>query len=216
MTWQELSRPIVSGMPVWPGDEPVSVERTDRLDRGDLANVTRLSMSAHAGTHVDAPRHFMPKGRGVEGLDLDALIGPAHLADARGLSGDLGPRELAGLGIPRGTERLLVRTHDGDLWAEGPYSETTLGISAGGARWLIDHRIRLVGVDHMSVAPIAEPEATHLLLLGEGVAVVEGLDLSSLDTGGYDLIVLPLLLYGADGAPARAVARPRPAGEPSA
>ncbi len=209
MDWRELSRPIVSGMPVWPGDEAVEVERTGRLDRGDLANVTRLSMTAHAGTHVDAPNHFMPGGDGVEALPLDALIGPAHLADARGVSGDLGPRELAGLDIPRGTRRLLVRTHDGDLWAEGPYTETAPGISPGGARWLIDHRIRLVGVDQMSVAPVDEPERTHLLLLGEGVVVVEGLDLSSLDPGGYDLVVLPLLLYGADGAPARAVARPR-------
>jgi arylformamidase len=163
-------------------------------------------MGAHTGTHVDAPAHFVPGGSGVDLLDLEALVGPAlvvHALEADALTADL----LAGLEIPPHTERLLVRTRNSDRWArpELGFDEDFVGVTQDGAHWLVARGVRLVGVDHLSVGPFADPVPTHHVLLRAGVVVVEGLDLSEIAPGVYQFVCLPLRVVGADGAPARAI-----------
>jgi arylformamidase len=206
MQIHDISLPISESLVGWPGDPPIRITQASHLDRGDEATVTRLDMGAHTGTHVDAPAHFVPGGSGVDGLDLNVLVGPALVVDAReadALSEDV----LEALPIPTGTERVLFRTRNSDLWARGEpeFHEGFVAITEGGAHWLIERGVRLVGVDYLSVAPFDAVTPTHRALLHAGVVAIEGLDLSGIEPGTYQLVCLPLKIVGGDGAPARAI-----------
>ena len=203
----DISLSITESLVVWPGDPPIRITQPHHLDRGDSATVTRLDMGAHTGTHVDAPAHFISGGSGVDTLDLDVLVGPArvvHALEADALSADV----LAALPIPPGTERVLFRTRNSELWARKfahEFAEDFIAITEDGARWLIAHGARLVGVDYLSVGPFHAAAPTHQTLLRAGLIPVEGLNLSGVAPGMYQLVCLPLKIVGADGAPARAI-----------
>jgi arylformamidase len=202
----DISLPISESLVVWPGDPPIRITQPHHLDRGDEATVTRLDMGAHTGTHVDAPAHFVPGGSGVDTLDLNVLVGPALIIDAREADA-LSAAVLETLPIPTGTERVLFRTRNSDLWARGEpeFHEDFVAITEDGARWLIERGVRLVGVDYLSVAPFDAVTPTHRALLRAGVVAIEGLDLSGIGPGAYQLVCLPLKIVGTDGAPARAI-----------
>lgn len=206
MRIHDISLPISESLVVWPGDPPIRITQRLHLDRGDVATVSRLDMGAHTGTHVDAPAHFISGGSGVDLLDLDLLVGPAlvvHALEADALTADV----LAGLAIPPGTERLLFRTRNSERWARGEhdFDEDFAAITEDGARWLVQRGVQLVGIDYLSVGPFHELVATHQILLHAGLIAVEGLDLSEIAPGVYQLFCLPLKLVGGDGAPARTI-----------
>jgi arylformamidase len=196
----DVSIPIRERMIVYQGDPEPRIEHVQRISEGDEANVTRIELGAHTGTHVDAPVHFIDGAEGVETLPLEALVGEAEVVDATALDGDLDAGALRGLGLPD-AERLLFRTRNSDLWERESFSPDFVGITPDGADVLRERGVRLVGVDYLSVGG---PEA-HRRLLGAGIVVVEGLDLRRVEPGGYRLLCLPLLLDGSDGAPARVV-----------
>ncbi len=202
----DISLPISESLIVWPGDPPVNITQPFHLARGDTVTVSHLSISAHTGTHVDAPAHFILGGSGVDTLDLNVLVGPALVVEATEsdvLSADV----LQGLPIPPGTERVLFHTRNSDRWARGErkFSEDFVAITQDGARWLVAEAIQLVGVDYMSVAPFGAEAPTHQTLLSAGVVLVESLNLSGIAPGVYQLVCLPLKIVGIDGAPARAI-----------
>jgi arylformamidase len=206
MRIHDISLPISESLVVWPGDPAIRITQPSHLDKGDVATVTRLDMSAHTGTHVDAPAHFISGGWGVDTLDLNVLVGPAlvvHALEADALTAAV----LAGLPIPPGTERLLFRTRNSDRWARGEreFDKDFVAITEDGARWLVERGVRLVGVDCLSVGPFDEPVPTHRILLEAGVIAVEGLNLSNIAPGLYQFVCLPLKIVGGDGAPARAI-----------
>lgn len=202
----DISLPISELLTVWPGDPPVHITQSSHLDRGDAATVSQLDISSHSGTHVDAPAHFIAGGSGVDALDLRVLVGMALVVHAPQV-GTLTAEALEGLDIPPGTERLLFRTRNSEHWAQagGAFDEDFVAISEDGARWLVERGIRLVGVDYLSVGPFSETVPTHHVLLGAGVVAVEGLNLSQVPPGWYQLVCLPLKIAGGDGAPARAI-----------
>jgi arylformamidase len=202
----DISLPISESLVVWPGDVRVRIAQSAHLDRGDDFTVSHLRMSVHTGTHVDAPAHVVRGGAGVDTLDLNVLAGPAlvvHVFEADALSVEV----LEGLSIPSGTERVLFRTRNSEHWDGGQAEFWTdyVGITADGARWLIERGARLVGVDYLSVAPFDDPVSTHQILLGAGLIAVEGLDLGDIAPGLYQLVCLPLKIAGGDGAPVRAI-----------
>lgn len=202
----DISLPVFETMPVWPGDPGVQLTLRSSLDRGDNATVTQVSMSAHAGTHVDAPRHFIQGGAGVDALDLNVLIGPALVVQATDVD-LIGAALLDSLSIPAGIRRVLFHTRNSELWA---YGERTFwrdyaALAEDGAKWLVDRGVRLVGIDYLSVAPFSDTRTTHRLLLGAGVILLEGLNLTGIAPGEYQLCCLPLKIRGCDGAPARAI-----------
>ncbi|MFQ5418927.1 MAG: cyclase family protein [Anaerolineae bacterium] len=202
----DISLIISPSLPVWPGDPAVQMSQPVSLERGDVCTVTRLDISAHTGTHVDAPAHFVPGGAGVDSLDLNVLIGPAWVTavpDVPAITAEV----LASLAIPAGTTRLLCKTRNSERWArkETTFATDFVAITSDGADWLLAHGIRLVGVDYLSVSPFHDTIPTHEILLGAGVIPLEGLNLTAVSPGAYDLVCLPLKLAGADGAPARAV-----------
>ena len=206
MTIYDITLTITPTLPVWPGDPPVRLSQPSHLERGDICTITRLDISAHTGTHLDAPAHFIRGGATVESLDLHTLIGPALVVDARGC-GHLTAGTLEALAIPPGVPRLLLRTDNSALWQRGQttFTENFVAIEPSGAHWLVQRGVRLVGIDYLSVAPFDDGVPTHQILLGAGVIAVEGLNLSAIEPGEYQLICLPIKIGGSDGAPCRAV-----------
>ena len=210
MGWQDISVPIRSGMVTFEGDPLVHLERSSSMADGAICNVSRLDFGVHSGTHVDAPVHFIDGAAGIEAVGLDVLVGPALVVEARQVVGQFDRVAIDGLAIPRGTERLLFRSRNSELWNKPTFDGSFSGVTQDGAEALIDLGLRLVGIDYLSIAPFGNPTPTHVALLGAGVVVLEGLDLREVEPGAYDLICLPLRIPGSDGGPARAIVRRRP------
>jgi arylformamidase len=202
----DISVPLHSGMPVWPGSSEFRLTQVESLEKGDSANVSKLECEVHAGTHIDAPRHFLPEGVTTEALPLGILMGRAFVAffpDA----GAIMAEHLAGLEVPLDLERLLLRTRNSELWREGVNEFRTdyAALTPDAARWIVERGIKLVGIDYLSIERYGEGSTVHQSLLKSNVVILEGLNLSDVEPGIYNLICLPLMLVGAEGAPARAV-----------
>ena len=207
--WVDISVPLQTGLVRWPGDPPFKIRRIADLARGDACNVSVLSLPAHLGTHLDAPLHFLANGPAIDRLPLDATLGPARVVNIRSRTA-VSVEELRGHRIRRG-ERLLLRTRNsGRAWWRQRFRRDFVHVTRDAAGYLAERRVRCLGIDCLSVgAPTPEGEEVHRILLGAGIWIIEGLDLSKVMPGRYRLICLPLRLVGGDGAPARAVLRRR-------
>lgn len=193
-------------LPTWPGDPKVSIERFSKIEEGEDANVSRLDISVHTGTHVDAPFHFVDGGRTVDQLLLNDLIGPAQVVELPEEVEKIDAVMVGGAGIIPGTRRVLFKTQNSKLWSHtDEFQENFVAITADGAEELVKLGIRLVGVDYLSVAPFDDPVPTHRILLSNQVIAIEGVNLTDVPAGHYELICLPMKLEGCDGAPARVV-----------
>ncbi|KAK9806279.1 hypothetical protein WJX72_008411 [[Myrmecia] bisecta] len=178
---------------------------------GDDANLSIIKLSAHTGTHVDAPGHFLhdayQTGIGVESLSLDMLNGLALLVEIppdTNITADA----LQALHIPEGTRRLLFKTtsSERDLLFKPAFDPSYTAMDKEGAEWLVGHTdVQLVGIDYVSIAVFEDQTGPHRVLLGEGIIPVEGLYFKGVEPGFYNLHCLPLKLIASDGAPARCV-----------
>ncbi|MDY7224752.1 cyclase family protein [Hyalangium rubrum] len=208
--WIDVSVPLRTGMVHWPDNPPVKIERVMDLERGDVASVSSMAMGVHTGTHMDAPAHFQRGGVGIDRMPLDATLGLARVIEIQD-SVSIKRAELEAASLQPG-ERVLFRTRNSErCWQTDAFIEDFVFISRDAAAYLAERRVRTVGVDYLSVGGFREDaEETHLALLQAGIWVIEGLNLSSVRAGAYELICLPLRIEGGDGAPARAVLRPHP------
>lgn len=204
----DISLTITPRLPVWPGDPQIVLERVSRIEDGDNANVSRIAMGVHTGTHLDAPFHFLADSSvTVEQLDIEVLTGPAvviRLPDEVEL---VTAKVLQQARIPAHTRRLLLKTRNSRFWEDpdAGFQTDFTALRADAATYLVERGIQLVGVDYLSVAPFHDSRQTHEILLRAGVIIVEGLDLRQVSAGRYQLFCLPLKLGGADGAPVRAI-----------
>ena len=202
----DITTPILSGMRNWPGDPEVSLEPVLSLAAGDGANVSRLSLGTHTATHVDAPSHLLQGGETADQVDPSALVGPCRVVDVE--SGALEGDDLEPLALS--TKRLLLKGRASNGGAE-PYDPPFPALSPGAARLLVANGVILVGTEAPSVDPVeAESLPAHRILLEAEVVIVEGLDLSEVSPGAYELVCLPLRIVGADGSPARAILLSQP------
>jgi arylformamidase len=202
----DITVPLDSNLPVYPGNTPFTLEPIKRIARGDSSNVSTLHMSAHAGTHVDAPRHFLDDGGGVDALPIELLCGRARVVEITSRRG-IGPDDLSESDLSEDI-RLLIKTHNSRLWGSAEFRSDYIGMTEAGARYLVERGVKVLGVDYLSVEEFKTPGApAHHVLLGGGTIVIEGLNLRDVEPGTYDLFCLPLRIVGADGAPARVVLR---------
>jgi arylformamidase len=203
----DVTVPISSDLPIYEGDPRVSIEPTAAISSGDSANVTKMYLGLHSGTHVDAPNHFIDGTRKAHELDLQKLIGRCSVIKIDDQVEEITPRHLEGLD---GAERILFRTRNSEFWndtASGFRTDFTY-LSPEAARQLADGGVRLVGIDYLSVEKFGSVDfAAHKALLEREVVILEGLDLRSVEPGEYELISLPLKYLGGlgDGAPSRTV-----------
>jgi arylformamidase len=203
----DLTLPLSAETVTWPGDPRVRVEARLRIADGHPVNVSELVLGSHTGTHVDPPFHFDDKGSRADELPLSLLMGPAWVCAVES-EAQISVPDLEGR-VPDDCNRLLLKTRNSDLWQRGKVEFTPDFVAPSGeaAHWMVEKGVRLLGLDYLSAdRPDAEGFPAHRALLGAGVIIVEGLDLSSLTAGWYNLYCLPLKVAGGDGAPARAVA----------
>lgn len=202
MAVHDVSVPIREGMPIYHDNPGYSHELDSAIADGATANVTRLELGAHTGTHVDGPSHFYDGAAGTEALDVTAMIGPCvvvEIAD-RGLE-PIDRAALEAAAIPEGAERVLLKTTNSQLWERDEFTHDFIRLDGSGAELVLERGVRLIGIDYLS---IGDGDA-HRALLGEPIVALEGLDLRAIDPGPYTLLCLPLRLIGTDGAPARAL-----------
>lgn len=200
----DISLTVTPNLPVWPGDPPIVLERVSKMEEGEHNNVSRMSMGVHVGTHVDAPYHFIADGKTIEQLPLDVLIGPAQVVELPADCGLVTAEDLQKAGID--SERVLLKTRNSAYWKQAglPFQTEFTAIAPDGAQWLVEHGVKLIGIDYFSIAPFNDSVPTHRVLLGAELVVLEGTDLSQVPAGHYQLICMPVKLGGSDGAPARA------------
>jgi len=194
---------------IWPGDPAFSTRPFKSMARGDRSNVTQVDMGVHTGTHIDAPFHFEPDGAGVDELSLDVLIGPCRVLDLTGPEECVDRSRLASLDLD-GVTRLLFKTRNSKWWESPnePFHSDFVYLALDGAEYLVERGVKLVGIDYLSIEKYKNPgHPTHHALLRNGVVIIEGLNLTGVPAGEYELIALPLRLKGADGAPTRVVLR---------
>ena len=206
--WIDISVPLRTGMAHWPGDPPVRIERISDMETGDDVNLSKMDMSVHSGTHMDAPFHFIRDGISIDAAPFDALVGPARviqITDPESISVDT----LAANRIEAG-ERVLLKTRNSSQnWAQRDFIPDFVHLSTEGANYLAEIGVRTLGVDYLSVSGYLKNETeVHRGLLGAGVWVIEGLFLGGVDPGEYEMICLPINIFKGDGAPARAIIRP--------
>lgn len=203
----DISMPLSADLPVYPGDPPVMVEPALSVKKGDGANVSRLTLCTHSGTHIDAPRHIDDRAVSVDHLSLSLLIGRALVAEIGGTR-QIGRKELERLPI-KGEDRLLLKTENSLLWNRPGFFADYACLSEDGADYLIGIDIKLIGIDYLSIEPPAGSGSIHKKLLQHGIIILEGLNLGEVPKGVYELVCLPLRIQDGDGAPARAILRQR-------
>ncbi len=203
----DITVPIYPGMPIWPDDRSVSMERTKSISRGDVCNLTAVTMCVHAGTHIDAPSHFIDRGRDVDAIPLEILNGPCRVIET-----DADPviekKHIENLGL-EGCRRILFKTRNSELWKNNitSFREDFVSLGLSAAEHLIRMGIVLVGIDYLSIEAFQAKEGipVHNTLLKNNIVILESVDLSAVTAGEYELVCLPLKITGVDGAPVRAI-----------
>jgi len=206
--WIDISVTLRDGMVHWPGDPAVRITLAKAMSDSCCVNLTRLDMCAHTGTHMDAPRHYLPQGMTMEQMPLAAVMGPARVIAIEDPH-EIGLTELI-RHDPQPGERLLFKTRNSERdWENEIFLTDFVAFSVAAAHYLAERRVCTVGVDYLSVGGYhGDGTAIHRALLEAGIWIIEGLNLRQVTAGDYELICLPLKIMGADGAPARAVLRP--------
>lgn len=208
LKWIDISIPLHDGLVHWPGDPPFEKIKVEDMDTGATHNLSRLTMGSHSGTHVDAPRHFIREGTDVSAMPIETLIGTARVIGIRDPH-FIKPEELLEHKIRNG-ERLLFKTRNSvSIWKSDTFVKDFVSISKEAADFLAERKVRMVGVDYLSVGAYhGEGAYIHRTLLKAGIWIIEGLDLSKVEAGKYYMVCLPLRVQNGDGAPARAVLKP--------
>ncbi len=209
MKYFDITLTLSSSIPIWPGDPKFQSEKILSFEKGDNVNVTKIMMGVHTGTHVDAPLHFLREGSSVDAIHIESLIGMCRIIEINDTT-LITAGDLKAFSIGKCT-RLLIKTKNSNLWmnAGGNFEKNFVSISKDAAEYLAETEVRLVGIDYLSIegfnADISHP--VHNILLQNGIIILEGLDLSIVPPGEYELICLPMKIENAEGAPARAVLR---------
>jgi len=202
----DISVPIRDAMTVYRGNPSVRIGAAMTIAK-DGVNLSQICLGSHTGTHVDAPRHFIEGGRGIDRLDLNLFLGPVFVADLRSVKQGIGAKALAAARIPRGTSRVLLRTRNSRLWHPArAFTTDFVYLEPEGANWLVERGVRLVGIDYLSIEGFHVTGApTHKRLLSAGVPIVEGLDLFRIGPGRWQMVALPLRIEDGDAGLTRAV-----------
>ena len=206
----DITVPISPGMLAWPGDPKLEISQVSAIAQGAESNVSQLRMSVHTGTHIDAPKHFLDGGKTIDQINLQKLIGPAFvmvISDEVSVITKETLTEHPAFPALAKVRKVLFRTRNSVFWPNGPneFQQEYVGFDPAAAQLLADLGMDLVGVDYLSVASYNDTDIPHKILLEKEVVLLEGIDLTKVPEGYYELYCLPLLLSGCDGSPARVI-----------
>lgn len=204
----DVTVPLSAEVPTFPGDPRFQLEFTHQIAAGQPYNVARITVGSHSGTHVDAPYHFLADGATVDQLPLEIMMGKARVVELS-VRDRIERADLEALDL-RDDIRVLLKTRMSGQLRQPTFQEDFVYLTADGATYLAQAGIKLVGIDYLSVEKFGSADyAAHHALLDAGVVIIEGLDLSEVEPGEYDMTCLPLRIVGADGSPARVILRTR-------
>lgn len=204
---QDISILIHPAMPVWEGDEKPLMQTTQSVHDEGVIQTTQIHMNVHTGTHIDAPRHFLPDGNVAYTIDLRLLMGECQVVELDPGHRLITREVLCDHGVTGGFERILFKTRNSvlRLLHEAQFRKDYVGLDESAAAFLTTLGVKLVGIDYLSVAPYEDVWSTHYVLLKAGVVILEGLDLCEVEPGKYQLACLPMKIASEDGLPVRAV-----------
>lgn len=191
-------------LPMWPGSTGFKLKHISKIGRGSPVNETCLEMNSHIGTHIDAPLHFIKNDKSIEKLPLEPFIGSVIVVELSRIK-QVGIEDLRKIDFPKGIKRIIFKTSNSKLWKSKKFRKDYVGLTIEGARYLVKKGIRLVGVDYLSIAKYTEAVEVHRILLGKNVFILEGLNLTGVKPGKYELVCLPVKISGSEAAPARAI-----------
>ncbi len=204
----DVTVPLSTDLPTYPGDPPFAVTSTHRIADGQPFNVSRIALGSHTGTHVDAPYHFLADGATVEQLPLEILLGKCRVVELMARE-KIQRSDLEALDL-RDDLRVLLKTRMSGQLRQPVFQEDYVYLTEDAASYLAQVGIKLVGIDYLSIEKFGSTDyPAHHMLLEAGVVIVEGLDLSEVEGGEYDMTCLPLRIVGLDGSPARVILRTR-------
>lgn len=207
----DISVPLDQDLPIWPDSPGFHLESLQKIEDGADANISELRCDVHTGTHIDAPSHFVQDGTTVDGISLESTIGPATVKKVPADVKTITAKTLDALDISDDVTRLLLQTRNSSLWAESrsEFRSDYTALAPGAATWIVNHGIRCIGVDYLSVQHFGDDPSTHRILLQNEVVIIEGLNLSGVPEGEHELLCMPLKIADAEGAPARVALKVR-------
>ena len=205
MSFHDISLKLSAETVRWVTSPPFELVERRRMSKGDANNGSAVNMSVHSGTHIDAPFHFVDQGTTIDQLPLERFIGPALVYEVEAERYII-KEHVAGIRLD-GATRVLFKTRNSGLLHEREYNPGFAAFSVEAAQSLVEQGVELVGLDYLSVAHADEQVEVHRVFLDHGVVLLEGIDLSEITPGRYELMCPPIALMGSDGAPCRAVLR---------
>ncbi len=205
MSFYDISLKLSGETVRWVTSPPFELPERRRMSKGDPNNSSAVNMSVHSGTHIDAPFHFVEQGTTIDQLPLERFIGPALVYSVE-TERYITKEHVAGIRLD-GVTRVLFKTHNSGLLHQREYDPDFVAFSVEAAQSLVELGVELVGLDYLSVAHADEQVPVHRAFLDHGVILLEGIDLSEVAPGRYELMCLPILLGDSDGAPCRAILR---------
>jgi arylformamidase len=201
----DISVPVNKDLTVWKGDPPVTISKVASV-QNDGYNLHRLDISAHTGTHIDAPLHFIENGGNIGSIPLDALIGPVLVIEIPHETLKITDHILQSFDIPQSVERILFKTRNSKLWEKAPYfDESYTALVSSGAQYLVERKMKFVGMDYLSISTMDDLVEPHKILLSNRIVILESCNLQDVPAGMYQLICLPLKTNEIEGAPVRAI-----------
>ncbi len=200
MNWHDITLTMHEEMAVWPEQKPF---KRITLNTNDKSYLSEISLCTHTGTHVDAPRHFIKKGKDITEIDLELLVGPCKVIE---INSDKKLIEVSDLRdkIEKNDNKLLVKTKNSEIIHDNVFHKDYISFSVEAINFLLEKGIRLLGIDYFSIAPFEDTNPVHRTFLKQNnTLALEGIDLSNIEPGKYQLICLPMKIEKAGGAPAR-------------
>jgi arylformamidase len=200
MKLYDISVSLSDEMPVYPGDPPFKITRENSLPDVEF-NVSTMATGNHIGTHIDPPFHFVEGGYTVDKIPLDHLYGSAEVVDLRHVKTMVTAADIEGVK----SDILLLKTRNSAFWASKEFKKDYVYLDESAALWAVEHKIKTIGIDYLSISSFEDAATVHKILLSNGITVIEGLDLRGIKPGKYTLACLPIKIKDGDGAPARAL-----------
>jgi len=205
MKYYDISVPYTAGMIQWPDNQPVKIKKLSSINSGNYCNESSLSINIHAGTHIDASYHFVKNGKSIDKIPLNRFTGPCYVTK-KIKKNNITSGVLQSLNIPQQYKKILLKTENSDLWNSKNFNKSYTGLTPEGAEWLVKRKIELIGIDYVSIGKYDKTNiTTHQKLLSKNIIVIEGLNLSKIKPGKYNIIAFPLNIINCEGAPARVV-----------
>jgi len=201
----DITYRISDKLPKWPGSVGFKVDWHMKIPN-ETNNLSSFTIDAHLGTHLDAPLHFVDKGKAIHELDLNKLIGEVFVLEIRGVK-QITSDHLNKAEIPKNCSKLILKTDNQQYWEDGlvEFQKDFCSIDKSGAQWLVDMGIHLIGIDYLSIQRYYDGPETHQILLNSEIIIIECLNLEQVQQGNYELICLPLNIEGIEGSPVRAL-----------